>query len=402
MHRISVRLLAALAAAVLLAVFTACGSDDGGGGSGGDTAGSGGSGETPEIKIGWSPPDITGVYKTATDYFDKTAEEANQNGFDVEVITRTTSSHNDYASQLAVIEDFISQGVDVIAISPSDVDAVKPGIAQANQAGIPVILVNLLEKQDDVEVASYVGFDNADAAKISAYAILDYYGGPGVLGSGEKVDVKPDTYLDLPWWEKVYAEADPAEIEASGAIIEGIAGTLFSRERLTGFDEVMSQYPGISILGEPIAADWNREKGIKAAENFLSRYSPAEMNFIWAASNEMGLGAINAAERKSVLETGGGEQPPQEGKVAIFTNDVTPESADAIRAGKLIAETHHGFPEWGWFGGQFAIQLACGQDVPAQYDIRPRTVYQGNVDQFYPTPQLPEIDWAKIKQGCQG
>lgn len=393
--RTHARLLAALIAAIAM-VAVGCGSDD-------DASGGGGaSGDTPKkIVIGWSPPDITGVYKTATDWFKKAAEDANANGFDVEVLSRSTSSHNDYASQLAVIEDYISRGVDVIAISPTDVEAIKPAIKQANQAGIPVILVNLLEEQKDIEVASYVGFDNADAAKISAYAILDYFGGPGVLGKGEKVDVEPDDYLDLKFWEDLYKDVDPADIKARGVIIEGIAGTLFSRERLKGFNEVMKRFPGIQILGKPIAADWNREKGIKAAENFMSRYSPKEMDFIWAASNEMGLGAINAAERKGVLEVGGGDKALSDGKIAIFTNDVTPESTDAIRAGKLIAETHHGFPEWGWFGGQFAIQLACGQEVPKLYDIRPRTAYKGNADQFYPQPKLPEIDWAKIKQDCK-
>jgi ribose transport system substrate-binding protein len=112
----------------------------------------------------------------------------------------------------------------------------------------------------------------------------------------------------------------------------------------------------------------------------------------------MGLGAIAASERKNVLSTAG---KPETGKVAIFTNDVTPESTDAIRGGKLVAETHHGFPEWGWFGTQFAVQIACGQTVPETYDIRPRTVYKGNADQFYPDPKLPAIDWDKIKQDCE-
>jgi ribose transport system substrate-binding protein len=263
-----------------------------------------------------------------------------------------------------------------------------------------VIMVNLLEPQDDIEVASYIGFDNSEAASVSAYSVLDYFGGPGVLGSGPKVEVSPDQFLDLEWWEETYGDADKSAPEASGTVIEGIAGTFFSQERLDGFDEVMSQYPNMQVLGKPIAADWNREKGVKAAENFLSRYSPSEMNFIWAASNEMGLGAINAAERKGVLDDSGGETPPAEGKVAVFTNDVTPESTDGIRAGELIAETHHGFPEWGWFGTEFAVKLVCGQEVPQTEDIRPRTVYQGNADQFYPEPELPAIDWKKIKADC--
>jgi ribose transport system substrate-binding protein len=340
------------------------------------------------------------VFKTATDFFEQAAEDANKEGFNVKIEARSPETHTAYADQLEIIENFISQDVDVIAVSPADTEAIKPAIQRANEAGIPVIMVNLLEPQDDIEVASYIGFDNSEAASVSAYSVLDYYGGPGVLGAGEKVDVPQDQYLDLEWWEKTYEGADASEIQASGVVIEGIAGTFFSQERLDGFNQVMDQYDGIEILGEPIAADWNREKGVQAAEDFLSRYGPEEMNFMWAASNEMGLGAMATAERRGVLDDSGGETPPEEGKVAIFTNDVTPESTDAIREGKIIAETHHGFPEWGWFGTKFGVQLACGQDVPQTYDIRPRTVWQGNADLFYPTPDLPEINWQQIKNDC--
>ena len=384
----------ALAAVLVGLIGGSCGGDDGGGAR-----------SEEEITIGWTPPDITGVFKTATNFFEKAADDANSKGFKVKVLSRSPATHTSFADQLAIIEDYISRGVDVIAISPADTEAVKPAIRNANEAGIPVIMVNLLEPQKDIEVASYIGFDNSDAASVSAYATADYFGGPGVLGSGEKVDVKPDEFLDLKWWEKVYADASPedkAKVRASGAIIEGIAGTFFSQERLDGFNKVVEQFPNLKILGRPLAADWNREKGVKAAENFLSRYSPSEMNFIWAASNEMGLGAIAAASRKKVLADTGGDQPPPNGKVAVLTNDNTPESTDAIREGKLIAETTHGFPEWGWYGTQFAVQIACGASVPKTFDIRPRTVYQGNADQFYPNPKLPTIDWQKIKQGCKG
>ncbi|HEV2952085.1 MAG TPA: sugar ABC transporter substrate-binding protein [Actinomycetota bacterium] len=382
----------ALVAMFIGLVAASCGGDDDGGGARAEE----------EITIGWTPPDITGVFKTATNYFEKAAGDANAAGFNIKVESRSPATHTSFADQLAIIEDYISRGVDVIAISPADTEAVKPAIRNANEAGIPVIMVNLLEPQDDIEVASYIGFDNSEAASVSAYSVLDYFGGPGVLGSGPKAQAGADQYLDLEWWEKTYADADKSAPKANGVTIEGIAGTFFSQERLDGFDEVIKQYPGIKVLAEPIAADWNREKGIKAAETFYSRFNPTQLDFVWAASNEMGLGAMITAERKGILDSTGGKTPPPEGKVSIFTNDVTPESTAAIRQGKLIAETHHGFPEWGWFGTEYAVRLACGLDVPETKDIRPRTVWQGNADQFYPTPELPEIDWEGIKADCKG
>ncbi len=353
-----------------------------------------------EIVIGWTPPDITGVFKTATDFFEKGAADANKNGFKVKILSRSPATHTAFADQVAIIENFISKKVDVIAISPADTEALKPAIRQANNAGIPVIMVNLLEPQTNVKIASYIGFDNSDGAAVSAYAVLDYYGGPGVLGTGPKVKVEPGQYLDLKWWQSLYKNVDKSKIKASGAIIEGIAGTFFSQERLNGFRKVVDQYPGIKILGKPIAADWNREKGIKATEAFTSRYKPSQMNFIWAASNEMGLGAMLTLGRKGILDKTGGKTPPAAGKVAVFTNDVTPESVARIKEGKIIAETTHGFTDWGWFGTKFAVMLACGQKVPKTFDIRPRTVWQENASLFYPKPALPKIDWAKIKSAC--
>jgi len=353
-----------------------------------------------QITIGWTPPDITGVFKTATDYFEKGAKDAIANGIDVKVISQSPATHVAYADQVAIIEDYIQRKVDVIAISPIEVEVVKPAIKKAAKAGIPVIIVNLLEPIAGVKVASYIGFDNTDAGRISAYALLDYFGGPGVLGKGKKIDIAPGTYIDLAWWREQYKNVDPktADIKARVAIIEGIAGGFFSTARLNGFHEVVDPFPGIKIVGT-LPADWNREKGIRAAEDFLTRNPGGTLDAMWAASNEMGLGAMLACERAGRLDVVGQSAGPGTGKVAIFTNDVTPESANRVREGKMVGETHHGFPEWGWYGTEFAVTLALGGKVPYIFDIRPRIMYQRNADLFYPNPALEPIKWDVIKAG---
>jgi len=355
------------------------------------------------IVIGWTPPDITGVFKTATDFFEKSAADGNSHGFNIQVISQSPATHTAFADQVAIIEDYIQREVDVIAISPIEVEVIKPAVQKANEKGIPVIIVNLLEPIEGLKIDSYIGFDNTIGAEVTAYALLDYFGGPGVLGTGDKVDVAKDQYLDIEFWRNLYSkltDEQKSKIVARGAIIEGVAGGFFSQARLNGFHNVVDKFPGVEVVGTPCAADWNREKGVKCAEDFLQA-NPTNLDFIWAASNEMGLGAMLASEGVNRLELATGGPVLGDEKVAIFTNDVTPESVDRISEGKIVAETTHGFADWGWFGTEFAVRRACGMDVPATFDIRPRTAYQVNARQFYPDPVLPAIDWEAIKKECK-
>ncbi|MFP3854778.1 MAG: sugar ABC transporter substrate-binding protein, partial [Anaerolineales bacterium] len=183
------------------------------------------------IVIGWTPPDITGVFQTATDFFEESASDANEGGYDVEVIAQSPATHTSFADQVGIIEDYIERDVDAIAISPIEVEVIRPAVQQANEQGIPVIIVNLLEPIEGLQVESYIGFDNAIAAEVTAYAVLDYFGGPGVLGEGEMVEVEEGQFLDHEFWTGLYgdlSEEERAAIEARGAIIEGVAGGFFS------------------------------------------------------------------------------------------------------------------------------------------------------------------------------
>jgi ABC-type sugar transport system substrate-binding protein/nitrogen-specific signal transduction histidine kinase len=161
----------------------------------------------------------------------------------------------------------------------------------------------------------------------------------------------------------------------------------FSASRLNGFRSVINPYPGIEIVGI-YAADWNRQTAHNKTDELLKINPPGTLDVVWAASSEMALGVIDA------LEFAGRQQ-----EVKVFSNDLTPETADYIRRGSIAAETYHGFAEWGWYGTQFAVMLALGQAVPQKFDIRPRTAYSGNVDCFYALSDTDKIDWDSIKAG---
>lgn len=343
-----------------------------------------------KIVIGWTPPDITGVFLTATNFFERSAKEAREHGVPVFINYKAVPEHTAFGSAVSIIENFITMGVDAIAISPIEPKVVTPALKKAIEAGIPVVVVNLLEPIEGVDASSYIGFDNRVAGRVSGYALLDYLGAPGVLGENKTIEPPPASkFLMEEWWlNEVYKDIDfkDLDIKAKVAEIEGIAGGFFANLRHQGFwDDVVSKVPGIELVGR-LAADWNREKGTRAAEDILTANPPGELDAIYAQSNEMGIGAMNAVEAAGRLETvkDWPDDSPKGPEVAVFTNDGTPESLGYIREGRLVAETWHGFPEWGWFGTPMAVRAALGLDTKYIFDIRPRTEYIGNADQFYP------------------
>ena len=358
-----------------------------------DTVQDSGTTDTPveaiSLKIGWAPPNMTGVFKTATDYMQAACDQAKEFGLDITLVSKPAESEADTAGQVKNIENLVQEGCDAIIVSPSSVEACVPAMAAAKAEGVRTIMVNMLEEQDPegVAVDAYIGFDNFVAGQISAYNVLDQLGGPGVLGEGDAIDVPVETYMDLAFWQDLYKDVDKASITGKVGVIEGVLGTMYSNQRKGGFQDITDQYPNVEIVNI-LPGNWERTPSVAAAENIIQAFPDVEI--IWAAATEMAMGATIARDnmdRKDIL---------------VFSNDGTPESIQAINDGVIIAETWHGFPEWGWYGVQAGVQLVTGfeSDVERYIDILPRTEYKKNADQFYPEPKLKAIDWKALYEGA--
>jgi len=195
--------------------------------------------------------------------------------------------------------------------------------------------------------------------------------------------------MDKAFWEDLYADVDPATIRARGILLEGVAGNYFSTARLNGFRSVIEQFPNIEELQPSVATDWNRAKAMAASEDALTRFGEGEIDFIWGMSSEIGLGAMLAVEAAG-----------RQDDVKVFNQGGTDESMSRIREERLVAETWHGFPEWGWYGVKHAVMTVLGQEPPNIFDVRPRTLFKDNLVQFTPVPHLEPIDWEAILQAA--
>jgi len=338
------------------------------------------------VRIGWSPPNITGVFATVTQFMEAAAETARPYGINIEFIEHPDTDYTGVTEQIAAIESFISQGADVIIVSPTDVDSIVPALRDVNAADIPLIMINMMEEIPEVDVTSFIGFDNSAAASVTGWSMVNALGGPGPLPAAKEgsMDVPADTHLNLEWWENLYSGFDRQSVSGNVAIIEGSSGDYFANVRNRGFLEVIDSFPNINIL-TIIPGDWNREVSVSAAENILYMFGPGNIDAIFAPDSEMGIGARIAAENAG-----------REDDVMILTQGGTAESSEWTRDQKLTADTWHGFPDWGWYGVQFAVMQVMGHSPPYMFDIGARTQWQGNAHMFYPYVQLPVIPWQEI------
>lgn len=112
------------------------------------------------------------TYWAASDFFstigDTLTEEAAKNGDEVIIV----DAQQDQATQLSIIEDFITQGVDAVFLNPVDREGIEPALDMLNEAGIPIINIDTAVASLD-KVDSYVASDNYGAGVQCAEKLIE-------------------------------------------------------------------------------------------------------------------------------------------------------------------------------------------------------------------------------------
>lgn len=197
-----------------------------------------------------------------------------------------TDARNEDAQQLADIQGFVKQKVEAIIINPTNTDMVAPGVELANAANIPVITVD--RKSSGGVILCHIASDNRTGGRRAAEYLV------GKLGGKARV------------------------VE-----IEGIPGTSAGHDRGVGFNEVLSAYPGITVVDRGVGG-FDRERAKKAMEEILGR--GVAFDAVFAHNDQMILGVLDA------LQASGTSRP-----CVLIGFDGIPEAVTEIHNGKLAA-----------------------------------------------------------------
>ena len=259
---------------------------------------------------------------------EKGAKEAGQ-ALGVEVTVLAPPAESDVPSQIAQIEDAITQGVDGIALAPTDPAALSPVVQQALDAGIKVVFIDTKGTNEGV---TFIGTNNEVGAALAGQYLCDN------VEKGGKV-----------------------------AILQGIITQSTGQFRANGAKAAVTAC-GLNLVAE-VPAEWDKAKGQAAMEDILTR-NP-DLKGVFGSNDNMALGAVEAIKNAGLT-----------GKIVVVGFDANPDAAAAILAGDMDATIAQAPSNMGKFGVENLLKLIKGETIPAVIDTGTELVTKANAANY--------------------
>ena len=274
-------------------------------------------------------PTIAFVMKTLNNPFFIDMQEGAQAAakrLGVELVIQAAEREVDVEKQMQIIENLIQRKVSAICITPSGSREIVPAILKANEAKIPVLVIDTRVDQKALAEAgattvAFIGSDNKDGGRIAGEFIAGQLGGKG-----------------------------------SVAILEGIPGHETGDARLNGFHEAIEKFKGIRIVASQ-TANWERDQGFNVFQNILQAHPGVQA--VFACNDMMALGAVEAisAARK-------------QGKIIVVGFDAIKDSRAAMLNGEMHASIAQHPEEMGKLAVEYAFAAMNGQAIPAEIPVK--------------------------------
>jgi ribose transport system substrate-binding protein len=289
--------------------------------------------KTP-IKVGFTPTAMNTHYDIVIAGAKQAIEDLGGPSV-IDMVIQAPSSQSGTAEQMNIVEGWVEQGFDAIAICTANDQAMTPIYKKAAEKGIPVFVFNTpVPMSVNPYYVSNVGYDQAEAGRLIGLWLVQNFG------------------------------AKPTNL----AILEGLPG-VHNEQRLAGFKKAIEGTPNIKVVASQ-PADWVRDKGQTVMENMLTANS--DINVVWGMYDEMALGGLAAIKAHNLV-----------GKIAVMGYDNTPDANQAIKRGEMSVTVDTAPKEMGYDLIQ-AIKkyVVDGEMVPKVINCEIAVWDQSNIAKF--------------------
>jgi len=264
----------------------------------------------------------------------------------------TTNAERDALKQMNQIDYLIERGVNAIIMVPEDAAILSEAVKKLNQLGIPVMCQDRSVLEGKLVVTVYA--DNYLAGKQAAEFMV--------------------RLLELK-----YGEPRGLVLELQGAL-----GTDVARLRGAGFNDVMKNYPNITVISKP--TEWLPEVGAKVVEDVLTAHP--ELDGIYCHSDFTLTGVIPALERMGRLKLVG-----EEGHIYTVSIDATSQALEWIRERKHDASMNQPFVDYGLLAMELFVEYYLkGKPIPiGEKIVKPGALWSPAVVEESPTGPVVKL-----------
>ncbi|MVA98334.1 substrate-binding domain-containing protein [Nitratireductor sp. CAU 1489] len=233
----------------------------------------------------------------------------------------------------------VARGVDGIILWPLDPQAYIPGLARAQQAEIPAILINSpMGEEAKPFVTSFTGPDVYEEGEMAADALNEALGGEG-----------------------------------SVVIIAGQAGNGTTIGRVGGFEDRLKEISsGIEVL-DTVNADFDQQKALVVSRDLITRFGD-DLDGVYANDDTMARGFIDAWK----------EANPSKPTPPIVGINGQKDAFESIRTGEMHATIVQSPVEDGRLAIETMARILDGEEVKDRLPIPLTVVTKENVESVEP------------------
>lgn len=237
--------------------------------------------------------------------------------------------------QIDQIHDLILQEVDAIFVNPTDWKAIRPGLEEAIEAGIPVINVDTPVFDTDL-VASIVASDNYNAGVLCAKDMMS------------KLDAANIVIIEQP--------------TAKSAI-----------DRIQGFLDTIANDDQYVVIARE-SSEGQLEQAMPIMEKIMGQ--GIEINVIMALNDPTAMGAVAGLQN---IES--------DSDILIYGVDGAPEAKQMIKDGKITATAAQSPTTIGTTAASVAYEILNGEQVDKEKFVDVIFIDINNIDEY------GVIDW---------
>lgn len=243
-------------------------------------------------------------------------------------------AQQDNAKQIAQIENFILQKVDVLIVAPNEAAPLTRPVQQAKEAGIKVVCLerNLLEPVYDI----FVGADNRAIGEMAGQFVA----------------------------EKLQGVENPVVVE-----LKGLLGTKPQEERHEGARQHIDQVAGVTVIEE--VANWIQGEALKRMENVLQ--ANPRIDAVYAHNDPMAVGAQLAAKNAGRADE----------MIFVGVDGLGGPDGGVQRVLDGVLDCTFYYPTCAAEGLENAVKLARGETVPKEIILEPAIITAENAQEWY-------------------